>query len=170
MPESISRMRTTTACAWLSRYRLSEINFSSSISGGPSNGRAAAGTAAFAPVAAIRPPRSPRCGRSSRPSAADGRLVPRCSGRSPPRTRPPILGRVAAAVTLALRRLGASPAPALAPPLWPALLSAGSCFGAAARAVPRPPQPAVALLLLELRLPCDSLFLQSGLRRQSRPF
>ncbi len=38
VPESISRMRLTTTCAWLSRYRLSPISLSRSISGGPSDG------------------------------------------------------------------------------------------------------------------------------------
>ena len=82
-------MRATTAWAWLSRYRLSEISFSSSISGGPSKGRPAAGTAAFAPVAAISAgDRSPRFrssgGRSPPPAICrhrDGRHLRRSAAR-----------------------------------------------------------------------------------------
>src|ERR1035437_5935045 len=59
----MSRMRLTMACAWLSRYRLSPMSFSSSISGGPSG----------------RP-------RSNPLRSPPGRSPP---GRSPPGRSPP---------------------------------------------------------------------------------
>src|SRR5260370_949878 len=75
----MSRMRLAPPCAWFSRYRLSAINFSSSISGGPSKrGRS--------------PPRrsSPRGRSSRRPSPRPGppppsrgpRFCPSLGGRA----------------------------------------------------------------------------------------
>src|SRR5581483_10480969 len=60
VPESMSRMRLTMEWAWLSRYKLSLISFSSSISGGPS-GRPRS-------LRSPRSPRSPPPSRGGRPS------------------------------------------------------------------------------------------------------
>src|SRR5579875_2005206 len=81
VPESISRIRLTTTCAWLSRYKLSLINLSSSISGGPSPRLSPPG----------RNPPPPRCSRPPRspPRSPPGRAPPPPRFSRPPRFSPP---------------------------------------------------------------------------------